>query len=245
MAQLTTELDAALSDFEAALDRIERLANQVFKDTSIDPSVRDLNETQQSGCTVLLTGFFEEFLKGVIRHYLCALPRTGIEFSKLPKKLRQTHYEGGGRVLSDVVGRAARNKVQFFAGISADDVVYRLYSPANSNVEEYAIVWEAFADTKQSPTSDTVSDLLKGVDIREVWTNIHDLAGRSTLATQLGELVERRNECAHTGRNRTVPTAPQILEYVDTLRLIGRAIVKLLSQKLGAVPCAADPYAWR
>lgn len=245
MSQITTELDVALADFEAALDRIDRLAQTIFQNTSVAPEIRELNETQQSGCTVLLTGFFEEFLKGAIRNYLCALPRTGIEFGKLPKKVRQTHYEGGGRVLSEVVGREARKKPQFFSGISADDVVFRLYSPANSNLKEYAIVWEAFADTKQSPTSDTVSDLLKGVDVGDVWPSIHTIAGKTTLDSQLRELVEKRNECAHTGRNRNAPTPPQILGYVEALRLIGRAVVELLSKKLVTVPCAPDPYAWR
>lgn len=245
MSQITTGLNLAHDDFCTSLNRIRRLAETVFDQTSIEPERLELNNTQQSGCTVLLTGFFEDFLKSAIREFVVSIPKTGVSFDELPKKMRRLHFEGGGKVLSDVVSREASGKPQFFRGISVDDVVSRLHSPTSGNSDEYFIVWEAFADTKQSPTSATVSDLLKALSISSIWPGIYEATGVRTLDATLSELIEKRNECAHTGRNTSVPTALQIIGYVDALEKIAQGIVHLLCERLVSFPCGADPYAWR
>lgn len=232
MAGLSHDIWAANSDFHLSSARIDDLAETISFQVSLDPKIRARNETQQSGCTVLLTGFFEEYLKKTVKAYLCALACTGISFSALPKRMQRTHFEGGGKVLSTVISREEKNRAQLFSGITVDDVLRRLYSPKDKLSDGYYIVWEAFADTQQSPGTDSISGILKSLDVKNVWPSIEQLAGDTTIQTSLTELIEKRNECAHTGAAVLIPTPAEIRRYVLILDKITDAISTLLDQRL-------------
>ena len=235
---LASGLLLAYEDLDQSLARVEELANWLFESTTLAEPERTRQETQRAGCAVLLVGVFESFLKGVVREHLRAVPRTGRTFAQLPEKMRNLHYEGGGRVLAEVMQRQRKQEPQFFAGITANDVVERLYSPQNEASTEYYLVWEAFADTRQSPKSSTVSDILKGLGVETVWPSIEGHADDAALITDLTDLIEKRNECAHTGRMSVVPSAPEILRYAQVIRKIGSASVHLLSAALTSMVAA-------
>jgi RiboL-PSP-HEPN len=234
----------ALRDFQGSLNRVESLANSIFLATSVEENARLINETQQSAATVLLTGYFEAFLKEVMRAYVSELSKSGTAFGDLPATVRQRHFENGGRVLQDVTNRAAKNLSSKFGNVRPEDVVTRLYSPVASIDGNYSILWEAFADTQESPRSTVVSSLLQNLGLKDAWPAIEGAAKSSGLAESLNALIEVRNECAHTGRISNVPTPPEIIQYINTLRSIGSAIVEVLESALMAYrPAGATPLA--
>lgn len=244
MSPFAHELRVARDDFGESLGRIEALANVLFGTTSLDPEILRLNETQQSGCTVLLTGFFEEFLKNSVKAFISAIPRTGLDFEKLPKKIKETHYEAGGKVLAEVARREAKKMPQLFSGSNVSGVISRLYSPTNSG-NEYYILWEAFADTKQSPNASNVADLLQRLTLSNIWPSIEGRCGDAGVSKVLQDLIDKRNECAHTGRIGSVPTPPEVLSYIDALRKISDAVVDMLDDKLNDLSLSMPVYEWR
>ncbi|MBR0734427.1 hypothetical protein JQ595_37340 [Bradyrhizobium japonicum] len=229
----------ALDAFLESLDRVRNLADAIFAATSVEEKVRLINETQQSAATVLLTGYFEAFLKEVMRAYITELSASGTPFDDLPVSIRQQHFESGGRVLQEVSSRARRNLSSRYGNARPEDIVARLNSPVASANGSYSILWEAFADTQESPRSSVVADLLKNLGLKEVWISIESTAGSSSLAQSLNALIEVRNECAHTGRISNVPTPPELLQYVETLTAIGSALVKVLDAELDTYKSAA------
>jgi hypothetical protein len=50
----------------------------------------------------------------------------------------------------------------------------------------------------------------------------------------LKDLIGKRNECAHTGRVSPIPTAPDIIQFIEMLDAIGTGFVSALEVELAA-----------
>ena len=241
----------ALADFGTSLNRIRALANSIVNATAAalaDAATRELHETQQCGAVVLLTGYFEAFLKDLVRRYIEDLSASGIAFTGLPEKIRNQHFEGGGKVLSKAVEFARKGKPAPFGNATPQDIVARLHSASNAG-GNYEIVWEAFADTQANPGPDVVKDIAQGLGLKDFWREVANHSGDPTrwsdsaLKTKLGDLIAKRNACAHTGTVSPIPTAPDILDFADMLQAIGTGFVTALEVKLAAHKASAAPAA--
>jgi hypothetical protein len=233
-------MQTALAALNSSLDRVRELATFISRETSLalsDPTVLARHETQQCGAVVLLTGYFETFLKDVVKAYLASLCTTGIPFASLPEKLRRTHFEAGGKVITEVARSSGR--VPRFGSISLEDAVFRLYSPT-AGEPTYSILWEAFADTGQNPRPNVVKEILNNLGISEVWPKLSNRVSLSlqrtvpdsALIINLENLIEIRNECAHTGRVSPIPGPSAIIEFASNLGQIGSGIVSLLTDEI-------------
>lgn len=242
----------ALADFGTSLNRIRALANSIVSATAAalaDSAVRELHETQQCGAVVLLTGYFEAFLKDLVRRFVEDLSASGIAFTGLPEKIRDRHFEGGGRVLMKAAEFARKGKPTPFGNATPQDLVARLHSVSNTG-GTYQVVWEAFADTQANPGPDVVKEIAQGLGLTDFWRKISAHSGDavrwsdSALTTKLGDLIAKRNACAHTGTVSPIPTAPDILDFADMLQAIGTGFVtsleaELLNYKANALTAAA------
>ena len=86
-----------------------------------------------------------------------------------------------------------------------------------------------------------VKDILQGLGMKNVWPSIEAKVGTSALANLLTDLITNRNECAHTGRNKVVPSPPELIAFVDALDKISEGIVGVLDDELGKLqPQAID-----
>lgn len=240
----------ALADFGTSLNRIRALANSIVAATGAalsNPAIRELHETQQCGSVVLLTGYFEAFLKDLVRRYIEDLSASGVAFTGLPENMRNRHFEGGGKILSRAVEFARKGKPAPFGNATPQDIVARLHSASAGG--SYQIVWEAFADTQANPGPDVVKEIAKGLGLNNFWPTVSTHSGNparwsdSALTSQLIDLIAKRNACAHTGTVSPIPTAADILNFADMLEALGTGFVTALEAELAAHKATVSPAA--
>jgi len=233
----------ALGEFILSLNGIRALANNINQNTGqalANSSVRQLHETQQCGAIVLLTGYFEAFLKELVRRYLRDLCLSGVAFSALPARMQHKHFEGGGKILTKASEAGRTGITTSFGSATREDVVARLYSTsANAN---FNIVWEAFADTGANPRAAVVKTIGNDLGLEDFWRSISTNSGDparwsdTAVISKLDDLISRRNSCAHTGIVNPIPTAFDILDFSDLLQVIGESFVSTLEIKLITYP---------
>ena len=145
-----------LAKFRSSLDRIRDIADDI--DASAfpalaDPAIRARHETIQCAVTVALSGFFESFLRQVAEKFIDQLNGVNKPFALLPQRLRHTHFEQGGAVLSRRTQDDRANRTSRISATS-DDIARRLASVVVGT--PYQIVWEGFADTQANPGPEAV-----------------------------------------------------------------------------------------
>jgi hypothetical protein len=230
----------ALADFASSLNRIRALANSIVTGTPAalaDPAQLSLHETQQCGAIVLLTGYFEAFIKDLVRRFIEELSTCGVPFAGFPKDIRNRHFEGGGRVLTKASEAARRRRATPFGNAPREDIVARIHS-ASSPSGSYQIVWEAFADTEANPSPDVVARIARDLGVGNFWRTVSRKSGDpkrwsdTAITSELSDLIAKRNECAHTGKASPVPTAADVLEFADLLESVGGGFVSALEEVL-------------
>lgn len=225
-----------LLDFKNSLARVRDIADDVDKNISSvlsDPLARNRYETARCAATVILSGFFESFLKQLAEKCVSAICNLNRPFASLPDRLRYSHYEFGGTVLTRRTQDERSNRSSRIQA-SADDISFRLASVATM---PYDLVWEAFAETQANPSSETVGKYLKRFGIGAPWQKIASIAGTSAgvLKTELDSFVSLRHECAHTGTATTVSTPSEIRGFCDLLERLADAIVRVLEDYLATL----------
>ncbi len=230
----------ALGDFQTSLGRIRALADEIKAktiDALADSRVLALHETQQCAAVVLLAGYFEAFLKDLVREYVDQLSLSGLSFFDLPLDIQNRHFEGGGQVLTRASFAARKGRTTPFGGATREDIAARLQSPF-AGTGSYRVVWEAFADTKANPSPDVVKEIGKSLGLKEFWPSIAKGSGnsvrwsQSALTKKLQDLIDKRNESAHTGRVSPIPTAADLLDFTEMLEALGTGFVVTLETEL-------------
>jgi hypothetical protein len=225
-----------LAEFSASLARVRDIADDNDNNVATimsSPAVRARYETGRCAATVILSGFLESFLRQLADKCIDAVCSLRMPFSSLPAKIRHSHYEFGGEVLSR---RAQDDRASRPSRIQAtvDDIAARL---ASVTATPYDLVWEGFAETYANPNSETISQYLKKFGIDKPWEKIAAEAGSSatSLQTALDSFLALRHECAHTGTASTVPTASELRGFCDLLGTITSALVKVLEDHVGSL----------
>jgi hypothetical protein len=155
----------------------------------------------------------------------------------LPEEIRNCHFEGGGRVLTEASKAGRKGKSTSFGNASREDIVARLHS-TSSGVGSYQILWEAFADTEANPSPDVVKSIGKNLGLANFWPTLSRKTGDqarwsdTALTSQLTDLIAKRNECAHTGKVAPIPSASEILNFADMLKALGTGFTSALEDKL-------------
>ena len=223
---------SALASFNSSISRIRDIADELDNDLPnalADSFVLERHETTRCAATVILSGYWETFLKELAEEFISEACKLNKPFGSLPEKMRHTHYERGGVILSRRAQdeRAGRNS-RILA--SSSDIANRLASVSSV---PYDLVWEAFADTFANPDDETVNDYLKRFGISKAWDEIGNRVHYATvLRTQLKSFVALRHECAHTGSATTIPTTVEIREFCDMLATLAEGIVRVLENHL-------------
>lgn len=197
-------------------------------DTPEALNLRQATDSIRSGCVVLICSYFETFLKDVIKSFIHDVNRLGRKFEDLPGKMQHAHFERGGACLE----KASRQDRKNGNTALCNDLATRLHSVTRGGA--YTLVWEAFADTRSSPRSEVISELLKRFEIRDPWTSIDAKSGGKgeILKLFLDTFIETRNVCAHTGSNAQPPSSQDIRQDVDSLLLLAQSVVEVLEDRL-------------
>ncbi|MDB5801272.1 MAG: hypothetical protein JWL63_2211 [Rhodocyclales bacterium] len=214
-------------EFFGSLETIERVALSLSTPESLKPTQLPVTNSVACACTVLLSGYFENFLKDIVKEYIEELNMVGKPLTAIPFSMRVRHYSGGAEALAWAI---KKDKDLATTAIS-QDLSRRLGSLDKTT--GYVLAWEAFANTKSNPGTATVSAILAGLEIQKAWEEIHSLQkSHGRLDTFLGTFIPMRNVCAHTGSHHTPPSGNEIAEYVEKFRAIAECIDLLIAVRL-------------
>ena len=225
----------ALSNLKRSVARIEAVAvDMAATPLSAPADVRARQETLRCASVVILSGFFESFIKDCAEAYVRELCRRNVQFSLLPSRMQKKHFETGGQLL----GQKATNKSRVaWIAATKEDMVVRLSSPATSPVG-YTLLWEAFATTGGNPGPGVLKDVLEDLGVEKVTTKLNLVLGGTyeTVRLALQSFIDVRNECAHTGSSTTIPTPGDLSDYCALLLQVAEAMVDVLEHRLGDAP---------
>jgi RiboL-PSP-HEPN len=236
-------MQKALVNLKASLDRVRDIAVDIdahVQAALADATIQARHETTLCAASVILSGFLESFLREVAEEVITDICNRALPFDNLPPRIRVTHYWEGAACLREVA-RQERSKNPLMLG-KASDVARRLASVQNPQAP-YEIIWEAFADTQANPGPDQIGTFLKRFDIEEP---LPTLAGamnttQNNLVLRLKSFMEIRNECAHTGSARNVPTTTDVQGFCDLVEQLGAGIVVVFQDTLGKPPFIVAP----
>ncbi|WP_147466164.1 MAE_28990/MAE_18760 family HEPN-like nuclease [Pseudomonas syringae] len=221
-----TNCFVATDEFSSSLDTVETVAQSLSSPAALKPS--QLTSTNAVSCSiiVLLSGYFESYLKDIIKEYIESINNLNKPLTTIPLSMQLKHYSGGAEAL---IWASKTDKKLKSTSIS-QDLTRRLGSLDKSR---YYLAWESFANTKSNPGTDTISTLLSGLEIDKGWGLINDLnKSHGRLDMFLTSFMEMRNVCAHTGRHQTPPSGADLINYIEKFRALGECIDMTMGVRL-------------
>lgn len=230
----------ALLNLKASLDRVRAIADDIdahVQDALKDAAIQARHETTLCAATVILSGFLESFLREVAEEMITDICSRAVPFDQLPPKIRITHYWDGALQLREMARQERGSDPLVLA--KAADAARRLASVGEAQLP-YEILWEAFAETQANPGPDEISAYLKRFHVAEPLPTLAAVmeTTQNTLSLSLRSFMEIRNECAHTGKAKNVPTPSDVRDYCKLLEGVGVGIVAVFQNLLGAPPYA-------
>ena len=217
----------ATDDFLNSLSVMDSVASSLSIPDALRPSQLPITNAISCACIVLLSGYFESFLKDITKEYIEAINSLSKPLIEIPLNMQFKHYSGGAEALS----WASKKDKNLRSTLISQDLTRRLGSL--DQAVGYTLAWEAFANTKSNPGSDTVASLLSGLEVEKAWVSINDLHKEyGRLDTFLISFIEMRNICAHTGRHSTPPSGADITDYVNKFRALAECIDMLIGLRL-------------
>lgn len=235
----------ALPNLEASLKRVRAIADDVdfhVQDALRDPTIQARHETTLCSATVILSGFLESFLREVAEEMIGEICARALPFNQLPATVRITHYWHGALHLREMARREKGERPLVLD--DASDAARRLASVVGPQLP-YELIWEAFAETQANPGPSEISEFLKRFDIEAPLPSLAAAMSttENTLVLRLRSFMQVRNECAHTGTAKNIPTASDVRAYCDLISNIAAGIVTLFKGTLGAPPYLNPPPA--
>jgi hypothetical protein len=233
----------ALANLQSSIDRVRSITADIDANALAalaDPVVQDRHETILCASTVILSGFFESFLREIAEEVVTAICACSVPFGNLPDRVRVTHLWEGARRVSEFARQEKSENPIVLA--KASDAARRLASVAGPALP-YEIIWEAFAETQANPGPSQISDFLKRFGIEKPIPTLASTMGigENTLVIGLSSFLEIRNECAHTGSATTNPTSTDVRGYCDLIQNVGTGIDTLLNDLLSNPPYTPLP----
>jgi hypothetical protein len=235
-------MSKSLVSFEESLTRIKDIINDINANAAQalkDADVRARYETTRCAMMVILSGFFESFIRNAADEFIVELCARAVPFDNLPERIRATHFAGGGAIL---IRRAEKEKHANPMSESAL-MVRRLASV--TSVMPYELVSEAFGDTRANPSASVVREFLGRFGIENPGERLAQASGfsQSGLETTFQSFIALRNECAHTGTAGNVPTGGEITDFCDFLDKVATAVIDILDVHFSLPPLGVAPAA--
>ena len=215
------------NEFLESLDVIDRVALSLSTSEALKPSQLPVTNAVSCASIVLLSGYFESYLKEIVREYIGEINLLGKPIATIPYGMQVKHYAGGAEAL---LWASKKDKNLNTTSISQD--LTRRLGSLHNNIG-YELAWESFAITKSNPGTETVNTILAGLEVEKAWAAINGLQKQhGRLDTFLASFIEMRNVCAHTGRHHSPPSCGDIVGYVERFRALAECIDMLIGIRL-------------
>lgn len=227
-------MDEAIRNLRDSLERVRGITFDIDGQTPkalADRALADRLETMRCALVVILTGYFENFLRDATRSFIANVNSRGIPYRSLPDELRATNLRDGGLALTQRVKEESGGRRTWISA-SSSDIANRLGSIASATHCE--LVWEAFAQTRSNPSFKVVTDFLTRFGVEAPAVSLEAAAGVShqLMSTTLESLLQMRNESAHAGQPSIVPTPSEIRSFCDMIERISQGLTTLLCSHL-------------
>ena len=228
-----TRLRLAYKAFGDSVKPILRMLDDIDAEASAalrDKAVLRKHEAIQSAAVMLLSGYIESFLRDAAENFFEELSDTALNYSNLSWEMKLAHYLDGAKMLGQIVDCERRAK-SLYLPETLSAIKALLYPTSNNSPK---LFWKAFAQTRSNPGPEVIKDFLRKFDIKDPLANLGTKSGYSAnhIESQLRTLIELRNECAHTGSIKGVPSPMTIRDYIHFLRKVCYGIAKLLTERL-------------
>jgi hypothetical protein len=242
------DLDAALDDFEADVNRVGHLLNLIktFRAfaasspraaaTTAEPWVEatSLLEAARRSRTDLpivsgsiqlyLAGRFEYFVRQTVELVAGEIASKASNFAALPEQLRS-------ELKSKTLDIAQEPRRYGYDEIGADALLDSLMSAKKMTARPIRISTEVLAITDANMKDRVLAELMKRVGIKDFWRDVGKQAdikllldtqsdAESTVAAQnrLNEIMEERNQVAHPTASTNFPDPDKVLNSASFLR---------------------------
>ena len=224
----------AIRDLKSSLIRIRDITFDIDAQAAAalaDRALAGRLETIRCALVVILTGYFESFLRDSVQAFISNVNSRSIPYATLPDKLRAINLAEGGRALTQRVKEEHGGRVTWITASSAD-IAGRLGSIHSG--PRCDLVWEAFAQTRSNPNFEVVKDFLTRVGVATPALALEAATGLShqLISGNLESLLSMRNESAHSGQPAVVPVPSTIRTFCDLLERIGDGFVHILCEHL-------------
>lgn len=238
---MTKPISGSQFDF---LENIENVALMISFAPSINeqlkfPQKQKLAKAVYSSCVVLLSSYLERYVESVVVESVDILNTESVPTKSIPKTLKinqvKQHLDKlNGTIQQELNPNAihsilekSRDFVNDCSWFSNPDSVFTKFSPDNFiNREKFSNPWPDKIDQVFLSF-----DIPKMVDNVINWENQPDSAA---LRIKVNELVEKRNDIAHTGG--TIPiTDNDIFEYDKYIRRLVIGIDHRVGEKIGKI----------
>lgn len=208
---MTIFTHTATQNFAESLATIDLVGIELSSPAALASGRLPITNAISCASVVLLSGYFENFLKNIIKEFIGNVNNLGLPKNRIHDDMIRMHYTGGSEALA-WAAKADKSTGNF---ATSEDLSRRLGSfiAGGSNT----LAWESFANTKSNPGPDVVASLLRGLMIKGGWSGINDLTSlHGRMDTFLTSFMVMRNICAHTGKHSSPPSGIDICRYVDT-----------------------------
>jgi hypothetical protein len=226
---------SCFNEFTVSAKPIEQLMHRIHSEASLalkDPSLRSQHHAVQCGSVVLLSGYLESFIRSLCENYFTVLSMKGFGMAQLGQEFLDLHLRQGAVHLADLVKREGKQSPKTFSNSS--EFVRKLVAPIADATK--SPTWEAFARTQGNPSPEVLKSVLRGLGIRGGLPAIEAAmkSRYSAASTQqfLQNLVDIRNECAHTGSAASIPAPSTVLDLVYFTRVLVLGVCRVVDQKI-------------
>jgi RiboL-PSP-HEPN len=227
------------SNFTSSVKPVKQLMQKIRLDAAAamrDSNIKAQQETVQCATMVVMSGYLEAFIRDLAKAFFDELKARGTGLQVLSVVDPDTnyslvHFRNGAKVLANMAkGKDANlGDCELF--------IKRLHAPLEDATEPPA--WEAFAMTEANPGPRVLRSFLKGLGINESLKGVSEAVNSRysdvVFDTLLTSFIAVRNECAHSGKAKEVPTPTTVEDYVDVLRTLALGMCKVVDSRVSAL----------
>lgn len=230
---------ATFADFTGAVKPVRQLMQTIRGDALAalrDSNIKAQQETIQCASVVVMSGYLEVFIRDLAKAFFDELRIRGtglrvLTVAEPDAGFSQTHFRNGARILT------AMSKHKDADQQACEDFVRRLNAPLIHEAEPPA--WEAFAMTEANPGPKVLRSFLKGLGIKDslkaVSTAVNERYSETAFDTTLTSFIAIRNECAHTGKAKQIPSPQTVEDHIDMLRTLTLGMSKVVDARINTL----------
>jgi hypothetical protein len=229
----------AFSDFTGSVKPVKQLMQSIRMDAVAalrDSNIRAQQETVQCASVVVMSGYLEAFIRDLAKAFFDELRIRGTGLRVLAIADPTTdysllHFRNGAKLL------AAMSKSANADQAACEIFLRRLNAPLVQDTEPPA--WEAFAMTEANPGPKVLRNFLKGLGIKDTLKAVSDAVdarySEAVFDTALTSFIAVRNECAHSGKAKQVPSPQTVEDNVDMLRTLTLGMCKVVDARISVL----------